>query len=59
MLERANQEFDADTPEQPVVRERETTSLLGLFSDEPELADQVNELAYAAREAARMRAPHE
>lgn len=59
VLEQAAQEFQADTPSQPEVRAGATASFLGLFSEEPELADQICDLAYQARSAARMRAAHE
>ncbi|HOU92447.1 MAG TPA: hypothetical protein PLU22_15445 [Polyangiaceae bacterium] len=59
VIGRAAEEAQADTLEPNEAATASGSSLLGLFADEPELADQVCAFAYAARGSARLRVPHE
>jgi hypothetical protein len=55
LIEKATQEASEDTPTPAPVAITAPPSLLGLMADEPELIDRMCELAYEARNAARMR----
>ena len=55
VIEQATRDAQDDTPAPPASASATVYSLLGLFSDEPELADEVGRLAYESRKSARMR----
>ena len=55
LLEQATQEAVEDTPTPAPVTASLPPSLLGLMADEPDPIDRMCELAYKARNAARMR----
>lgn len=57
IIAQATRDIEDDTPSPPVVAADANLSLLGLFSDEPDLADAVRDFAYESRKAARMRNP--
>ena len=57
IIEQAARDVEEDTPGPPVTAAVGTQSLLGLFSDEPELVDEVCSLAYESRSSAHMRTP--
>ncbi len=57
VIEQATRDAQDDTPSPPALDPVRAHSLLGLFSDEPELADEVLRLAYESRQSARMRTP--
>lgn len=55
IIEQAARDVQQDTPRPPAATSAGTQSLLGLFSDEPDLIDEVCDLAYESRKSARMR----
>lgn len=55
IIEQATREIEEDTPRPPVAAAASPRSLVGLFSDEPTLVDDVCHLAYESRDTARMR----
>ena len=57
VIEQAARDVQEDTPSPPATTTAGTQSLLGLFSDEPDLVDQVCSLAYESRRTAHMRTP--
>jgi hypothetical protein len=57
IIAQATRDVEEDTPSPPVAAADGNQSLLGLFSDEPDLADAVCSLAYESRRSARMRNP--
>ena len=57
VIEQAARDVEEDTPHPPAATAPAPRSLLGLFADEPDLIDEVVELAYESRGSARMRTP--
>jgi hypothetical protein len=57
IIAQATRDVEEDTPSPPLATADANRSLLGLFSDEPDLADAVCSLAYESRTTARMRNP--
>jgi hypothetical protein len=57
IIAQAARDVEEDTPLPPVATAVGNRSLLGLFSDEPDLVDAVCGLAYESRKSARMRDP--
>lgn len=57
VIEQATRDIEEDTPRPPVAVAPGPRSLVGLFSDEPNLVDEVCALAYESRDSARMRNP--
>ena len=55
IIEQATRNIEEDTPRPPVAAVASTRSLVGLFSDEPNLIEEVCKLAYESRDSARMR----
>jgi hypothetical protein len=57
IIAQATRDVEDDTPSPPMAIADANQSLLGLFSDEPDLADAVCNFAYESRRSARMRNP--
>jgi hypothetical protein len=57
IIAQATRDVEEDTPSPPVAIADAAQTLLGLFSDEPDLADAVCSFAYESRTSARMRNP--
>jgi hypothetical protein len=57
VIEQATREIEEDTPRPPVAAAASSRSLVGLFSDDPNLVDEVCNFAYESRDSARMRTP--
>ena len=55
IIEQATRDVEEDTPSPLLATAEAHQSLVGLFSDEPDLVDEVCSLAYESRRAGRMR----